>query len=931
MPKPIVRFAVATAALLVLAGAGGSVTASPAPARFVSLAGDWQFALDPAGVGEAQGWAKKPLGDTIRLPGTTDEAGKGPLNEARDLQRLTRLHPYAGAAWYARDVDVPAAWRGKRLVLVLERTKPSRAFVDGASLGGRDSLVAPHEYVLPPLAPGRHRLTVRVDNKALPPVGDPHQVSDHTQTNWNGVIGEIGLRVTDSVWLEDVQVYPDLGAKKVRVRARVGVAEGVGTASGTIALAVVSSADGTTCGAPTSVPFTTSGPQTDVEADDPLCADAKPWDEFAQPLYRLDVRLDGRAGPARVQDAVSVRFGLRDFRAVGTQFRVNGRTTFLRGKHDACVFPLTGYPPMTAEGWKRVFRVAREWGINHYRFHTWCPPRAAFEAADEMGIYMQPELPNWRDFGDAAHDDYLRAEGERLLRAFGNHPSFVMLSLGNELGGKQELMEPFVSLFRRLDPRHLYAQGTNNWFPGPGETDDYYASFQAGGKKIRGSFATVDLPLGHVQTGPAATTKDYAAEIAPLRVPAVGHEIGEYQSYPDYAEIAKYTGVVRARNLEVFRERAAKAGLEGLAPAFHRASGALAALCYKEEAEAALRTRGFSGFQLLDLQDFPGQGTALVGLLDAFMDSKGYVTPERWRGACSETVPLLRFEKYAWTKDETFVATAELAHYGPAGLKASPVWTLRVADGRTVASGRLEPAVVPAGSLADLGEVRIPLGTLAAPARYEIELAIEGTAAKNAWDVWLYPTAVDTSPGDVLVVRRLDGATLGALAAGRRVLLLPEALAPAATQPLAWAPDFWNFGMFEKIAKDRGAPIAPGTLGIYCDPKHPALAGFPTREHGDWQWFALLHGARAAVVDGLPRDLETIVHGIDNAERAHRLAAVFQAKVGPGRLLVSTLDLDDARGPVARQLRASLVAYARSDAFAPRVALDPAALRSLVP
>jgi len=924
----VVRFG---AALGLLAARALAPAGALADERFVSLAGEWRFALDPDRVGEAQGWAEKRLDDTIRLPGTTDEARKGPENPARDVQRLTRLHPYVGAAWYARDVDVPAAWRGKRLVLVLERTKASRAWIDGAVLGDRDSLVAPHEYALPALAPGRHRLALRIDNSRLPPVGDPHQVSDHTQTNWNGVIGEVGLRVTDPVWIEDVQVYPDLAQKRVRVRARVGTLEAVGVASGTLALAVASAADGRACGAPRSVAFRASGPSTDVEADHPLCADARAWDEFAPVLYRLDARLDGRAGDAPVKDAVSVRFGLREFVASGAQFRVNGRPTFLRGKHDACVFPLTGYPPMTAAGWRRVFHVAREWGINHYRFHTWCPPRAAFEAADELGIYLQPELPNWRDFGEPAHDDFLRAEGERLLRAFGNHPSFVMLSLGNELGGKQERMAPFVSLFRRLDPRHLYAQGTNNWFPGPGEGDDYYASFQVAGKKVRGSFATVDLPLGHVQAGPAATTKDYSAEIAPLRVPVVGHEIGEYQSYPDYREIAKYTGVVRARNLETFRDRADRAGLLGLAPAFHRASGALAALCYKEEVEAALRTRGFGGFQLLDLQDFPGQGTALVGLLDAFMDSKGYVSPERWRGACSETVPLLRFGKYAWTTDETFVAAAELAHYGPGDLAATPAWTLRVSDGTAVASGRLARASVRTGTLAALGEVRVPLAALRAPGRFELELAIEGTAAKNAWDLWVYPPAVDTAPGDVVVSRRLDDAALRALEAGRRVLLMPEALAPAVAQPLAWAPDFWNFGMFEKLATERGAPIAPGTLGIYCDPGHPALAAFPTREHGDWQWFPLLQGAKAAVVDALPRDLETIVHGIDNAERAHRLAIVFQAKVGPGRVLVSTLDLQGSRDPAARQLLASLLAYARSDAFAPRVAVEPAQLRSLVP
>ena len=373
-------------------------------------------------------------------------------------------------------------------------------------------------------------------------------------------------------------------------------------------------------------------------------------------------------------------------------------------------------------------------------------------------------------------------------------------------------------------------------------------------------------------------------------------------------------------------------GSSEMAPAFLRASGALAALCYKEEAEAALRTRGFGGFQLLDLQDFPGQGTALVGLLDAFLDPKGFVPPERWRAACSETVPLLRFPKYTWTSDETFVANAELAHYGPSDLSAAPAWTLRDASGKAVATGRLATTPVAQGSLAALGEVRVPLAGLAVPGRFEIELAIEGTTARNGWDLWIYPPAVDTTPGDVVVRPRLDDETLRLLDAGRRVLLMPDSLPAAVAQPTTFAPDFWNFGMFEKLAKDRGAPVAPGTLGIYCDPSHPALAAFPTREHADWQWFSLLQGSRSLVVDELPRDLGTIVHVIDNAERARRLAAVFEGRVGRGRLLVSTLALAGSDRPEARQLLSSLLRYARSDAFSPRVPLDPALVRrSLAP
>lgn len=938
-----------------------SVTVLPAAAaeRWSSLAGEWRFSLDSKGEGEAQHWAARRLDDTIHLPGTTDEQRKGPRNEAVELQRLTRLHPYSGAAWYQRDFVVSAEWVGKRMVLVLERTKNTRLFLDDADLGEQDSLVAPHEYVLPALKAGPHRLTVRVDNARIPPVGDPHQVSDQTQTNWNGILGEVGLRITDPVWIEDMQIYPDLVTRKARVRVEIGALGGV-KVEGTLRLEVGAggvsrgardngtgdgrgpsgprgasdgreAADGHSAappraGLPLTVPFATKGESTVVEVEYTLGPGVQPWDEFSPRLHTLSAVLDvPRRG---YSDRSTVRFGLREFVARGTQFRINGRTTFLRGKQDACVFPLTGYAPMTVEEWRRVLGIAQTWGINHYRFHTWCPPRAAFEAADELGIYMQPELPNWAAFGESAHDDFLRREGERILRSFGNHPSFVMLSLGNELGGKQELMAPFVSLFRSLDPRHLYAQGTNNWFPGPGEGDDYFASFQVAGQKVRGSFATVDAPLGHVQTGPPGTTKDYTAQIAATRVPVVGHEIGEYQSAPDYREIPKYTGVVRARNLEAFRARAEKAGLLDSSDTFFKASGALATLSYREDIEAALRTRGFGGFQLLDLQDFPGQGTALVGILDAFMDSKGFITPEAWRRFCSETVPLLRFPKYTWTVGETFVAQAEVAHYGPADLTTTPIWTARQADGTIISTGRLPALTVPQGTLTPLGEIRFALKGVVAPARVEVEVALEGSSAVNSYQIWVYPEHVDTSPGQVLVRRSLDQATLEALANGGRVLLVPVPSALSGAIVGSFAPDFWNYGMFRKFAEERHVSVAPGTLGIACNPSHPAFGSFPTDSHSNWQWFHLLQASRAVILDDLPGELQPIVHVIDNAERAHRLGAVFEARVGRGRLLVSAIDLVGLSDrPEARQLLSSLLRYANSEAFEPKVTLGVADLQ----
>ena len=910
--------------------AGARTPAAPAPEK-VSLAGDWRFALDPQNEGVSGQWFQQDLADQIQLPGTTDEAKKGALNQTNETDRLTRLYPYVGAAWYQHDLEVPRTWAGKRVVLTLERTKSSRLWLDAKPVGEQSSLVAPHVYVLGTLAAGKHRLTLRVSNAELPKVGDAHQISEQTQTNWNGIVGELGLRLTDAIWIEDVQVYPDRAAHKARVRVEVGSASSL-PARGSLDLNILALKGNYAVPEPPPTTFTAKGKSTVVEVEYDLGRSAVTWDEFSPALYKLTASLKATSGGRVCRDARDFTFGLRDFKTAGTQFAVNGKIVFLRGRVDSAVFPLTGYAPMTLDSWRRALQTAKSYGLNHVRFHSWCPPEAAFAAADELGVYLQPELPNWMNFGDPAHDDFLRAEGERLLRTFGNHPSFVMLSLGNELGGSQDAMAAVVQQLRALDSRHLYAQGTNNWFPGPGVGDDYYASFQYQGKKLRGSYATVDAPLGHVQIGPPSTLKDYASEIAGLRVPAVAHEVGQYQTAPDFREIEKYTGVLRPRNIEAFRKRLEEAGLLNQTSDFLRASGATVELCYREDVEAALRTRGFGGFQLLDLMDFPGQGTALVGMLNALMESKGIVEPAKWREFCSETVPLLRMPKYTWTSSETFAATVDLAHYGAADIaNPAPIWTLRDGSGHLLKSGRLAEKAVPRGTLTALGEIQIPLKKYSAPDKLQLEISLVGTNIRNTYSFWLYPDAADTAAGKIVVSRTLDDATKAALAAGGSVLLIPEPASLTQSIDGAFAPDFWNFGMFRKMAEEKHVAVAPGTLGILLDPKHPAFARFPTESYANWQWFHLLTNSRALKLAGLPAQYRPLVQVVDNPERAQKLGALFEAQVGTGKLLVCAIDLIGQKDkPEARQLMSSLLAYMGSEAFAPTAAVDDAALASIL-
>ena len=149
-----------------------------------------------------------------------------------------------------------------------------------------------------------------------------------------------------------------------------------------------------------------------------------------------------------------------------------------------------------------------------------------------------------------------------------------------------------------------------------------------------------------VNAKPPETMTDYRDFVEQHKnAPVVSHEIGQWCVYPNLDEMTKYTGLLKARNFEIFQDQLERNGMLNQAHDFLMASGKLQALLYKEDIESALRTPGFGGFQLLDLHDFPGQGTALVGVLDPFWDSKGYITAEQYRRFAGPIVPLARLER----------------------------------------------------------------------------------------------------------------------------------------------------------------------------------------------------------------------------------------------------------------------------------------------
>jgi hypothetical protein len=886
--------------LLLLAAVAAPLAA--ADSHRIALEGTWGFQLDSANAGHTERWFDRKLdANTIFLPGSTDQGGYGVKTAAPGKGFLTRPYKYEGPAWYQKQVAIPEAWRGQRVTLFLERAHyQTEVWVDGKPFGAQNSLSTPHEYDLTAaLAPGTHRITICVDNTYRIDVGrDASSMTDHTQTNWNGIVGQIELRASPPVWIDDVAVYPDAAAKRLRV---TGAIRGLGGAStaGELTASVPGVAQASTT-ARVSGKFDLTVP----------VAGARLWDEYEPALYTLVLRFGG--------DVVKAPFGMRQIATRGTQFILNGRPIFLRGTLECAIFPLTGYPPTDEAAWARIFRIARSYGLNAFRFHSYCPPEAAFRAADRAGFLLHVELPVWSHVAgkDPALNDYMRAEGYRILKTYGNHPSFTMLCLGNELVGDDQFLDPLVGEFKAADPRRLYTFSSDHRRRAPGPTSDYYVTQQtsAGRLRINGTrfLGTED-----------GTDSDFAPSVKAVPVPLVAHELGQWAVHPDFSEIARYTGVLKARNLEVFRDQLAERGMLTQAHDFQLASGRFSWSIYKEEVEAALRTPNFGGFFLLQLEDFPGQGEALVGLLDSFWDSKGIMTPEEFRRFSSETVPLARMKKFVWKAGETFEAHAEVAHYGKRALDGVAEWRLADDSGRVDHAGEFPSVKVAQGAVTALGEIRVPLAEFHKAAHLKLTIALRGAEVRNDWNLWVYPDAVPTeTPAGVTVATTWEAAR-DALAQGKRVLLhSPQG---TALQPSRFLPIFWS-----KAWGGQSFTGQPSNMGILCDPAHSALAGFPTAMHSDFQWWELSEGSRVFVLNDTPQELRPIVQVIDDFHRGYKLGTVIEAAVGPGKLLATSYDLSSnlEQRPVARQLLHSLLNYAAS--FAPKVKLAPADIEKLI-
>jgi hypothetical protein len=779
--------------------------------------------------------------------------------------------------------------------------------VDDRLIGSARSLVAPHEFECGVLKPGKHRLTIRLDNRMIvkDPNGnghmpDAHAVSDALGSTWNGIAGKIELRSTPQVWLSEVRAFPNVAEKSVRLRVSIGNLTGK-SASGLVKAG----------GTESQVNWDADGCSAEVVV--PLGADAITWSEFQPDLQSLAVSLESPAG----KHTMDVTFGLREITWNGKDPLINGRVVNFRTTHFGLDFSLTGYPATDVESWRKIIRRCQEFGLNGIRFHSCCPPEAAFTAADALGFYLQPECGLWAPFyPDGTFTRYLEEETPLLLRAYGNHPSFVMFAPSNEPAGRYTQVTPqWAKRWHEIDPRRLYSAGT-----GWNRPEQVF-----GGAQVAG---LVRFGKGELRNTTGWFGNDFRTALEGVEIPVLAHEIGQWCAYPDFSVIDKFTGYLRPSNYRIFRHIAKQNGLLDMNHDLSWASGRFQLACYKEELEANLRTPGLAGHQMLDIRDYLGQGTALIGVLDAFWDPKSYVNGGEFRRFHSQTVPLARLKQRVFTTADTLDCDVEIYHFGGKTLtSAKPYWKITGKDGSVLASGNWDARDIAVGKNIPIGHVTAALASLPAPAACKLVVGLGGTSIENDWNFWLYPAKpASTEPEDLLVSKDWNETT-ARLAEGGDVLFTPKQLDPAISPPMRNTPVFWNIQMTVRPPKNP-APRFDAMLGLLCDPGHPALAGFPTDRFCDWQWTSIIHGVRSVNLTSAPRELRPIVSAIDDWNRNWRLGVIFECRVGKGRLLVSVIPLDKT-DPVTRQLRQSLTDYAASDAFQPSAALTPEQAKQL--
>jgi beta-galactosidase len=917
----------------------------------LSLNGEWQFVLDTDDAYRGDELPLAVLDASIQVPGSWEEQGFGEASQHDPLGTWKKLREYVGTAWYAKEVTIPEHAAGKQVILVLSGARwRSQVWLDGQLIGEDDSLVCDHTFDITPfIQPGKTQcLLIKLDNRMYLPLAESHIHSYHTATNWGGITGGVHIEILPISHIARAKITPNASARTIDMKISLSLAELTLDSAWQIDVEVTAE-DGSTM-ASTSLPATGSGAQRSAAVKLSLGDEVQLWSDRHPTLYHASVHLKHEGV---LEDTYSLRFGLRSIGAQGKDIVLNGNAIYLRGYVDCCIFPLTGYPSWDREHYRQQFQIVKSYGFNHVRLHGWTAPKPFWEAADEEGMLVQTELPHWSNWynppdskvPEAVHGFFQR-ELEKIIHSLNEHPSFLMLSLGNELINQQGHpgLNELVLAAREMDPSRIYTDNT-----GFGELPAY---------DREGDFFIPTLnwhtPYHIDDAATPNTYEDYEKVTVLSDKPVIAHEHGQFTMYVRPSEASKYTGILRPNWLNTTLETLETKHLTGRIDEFIDATGSLLIRSLKEAMERARRTAGLSGIQLLDIRDFPGQGHATTGILDVFWDSKGIIEPDAFRSFNDETVLVMRSSGRTFTAGETHKVDIECSHFGPTTIQDATLrWEL-TSGGQTIRSGTICDLLIPQGKLHVIG--RIPLDvdanlTRAQALELRVTLESRDTQVHNQWEFWVYPRThklqnesriwsnvwslrpalsradfrqqfginwlshQEEKGIDLAITDQLSRFVLQYVLDGGSAWLMvkPEILHDEVHSK--FLPIFWNYLWF---------PLQSGTTMGMVIHDHPLMSQFPHDGKSNWQWYHLVDKTPAIGLDSVPQ-VKPIVEVVDNFNRAKKLAYAFEVKVGKGKLFVSSFRLHekyDIKRPESAHMLHQTIQYLRSEQFNPEVQLS---------
>lgn len=874
--------------------------------KTIDLAGIWRYETDLDNKGLAENFYARRLKENgFTLPGDacSNKVGK-PYTPPKELcyeavRTLRPAYEYIGALWLQREFTLPEEYEDKYITLFLERVNiASDLWIDGIKIDRQIiELSTPHIYNLTGrIKAGTHTITLRVDNSNLLNLaGMASGYSVDTQSIWNGITGKLEIRFEEIFHMSNIQLYP--ADKNVRVKLTAHSDCLLPNDRRDVKITAYATAPSGKNLKEREYEFTLYNKKQVVYFDYPI-KHPDYWSEFNPALYTMSFKMEYGD---RDTDEKKVSFGMRTVEVKGREFVVNGKKTALRGTLDCGIYPLTGYPPTDLATWLKTFNTIKDYGLNHVRFHAWCPPEAAFTAADMTGVYVLAEMPLWLNVDvtplsagdDPIHKTYFHDEAVNISETFGNHPSFIMFSNGNENLGDHEMLENITLQVKAIDPRRLYTL-TSNFDRPISPADDYFSAAQADGKRVRVQVFH-DVVSEH-------TRLSYDEAIEGMPIPVVSFEVGQYCVYPDVDSISDYTGNLKPANFEYIKNEMIKHNVYPMLGKFKKASGKLAALMYKEEIEASLRTHHMGGFELLGLTDYTGQGTATIGLLDVFRNSKNIITPEQFRAFCDEVVPLMKADRLFMNTD-SFVAELDLYDYGAKKI-SFPSFRVKVFNGKekvyeTDTRSR---------------KLFFPLEFVKKPSMLEITVTVNGY--KNSWNVFVY-----TEDNYECGTEILDGTNERFYElvqnGGKAIVMMNSENLVNPIEGL-FKPTFWSPAHFPSERSN----------GLMINSFSGAFEYFPTTDYADFQWKHPIDNCICADVSSLAVDFSYLVEPVPNFYSNIRRSPLFEAKVGNGAFLFCGFDFSVDKIAV-KALEKSLYRYVDSARFAPRQTLTTEALKNL--